>query len=111
MLLCLINKYEARNLKDIVFEIDENAFLFSTSVTEAYGNGFEKQVKYKSKKNINKQRLNETKENNIEITNETKTESLNENNIENKTKKTENLTENDVKRAKKENTKIEKSKP
>lgn len=50
MLLCLLNKYEARNLKDIVFEIDEDAFLFSTSVHEAYGNGFDKKIKYKSKK-------------------------------------------------------------
>lgn len=99
MLLCLINKYEARNLKDIVFEIDENAFLFSTSVTEAYGNGFEKQVTYKSKKNNGKQKLDETKENNIELKVETTTENMNEDNIENKTK-TENLTENDVKKEK-----------
>ena len=56
MLLCLINKYEARNLKDIVFEIDENAFMFSTEVHEAYGNGFEKIVKIKKK----------TKKNNVE---------------------------------------------
>ena len=48
ILLCLVNKYEARDLKDIVFKIDENAFLFSTSVVEAYGNGFTKKVKYKS---------------------------------------------------------------
>lgn len=58
ILMCLLNKYEARNLKNLVFEIDDKAFLFSTSVVEAYGEGFERQVKYskmfKSNKKKNK---------------------------------------------------------
>lgn len=49
ILLCLVNKYEARNLQKIVFEIDDKAFLFSTSVIEAYGEGFLNRVKYLSK--------------------------------------------------------------
>lgn len=50
ILMCLVNKYEARNLQDIVFDIDDKAFLFSTNVVEAYGEGFDKKVRYKSKK-------------------------------------------------------------
>ena len=69
MLLCLLNKYEARNLKDIVFEIDENAFLFSTTVHEAYGNGFDKKVMYKKKN----KKLNKI-ENKIENKNDAKNE-------------------------------------
>lgn len=46
IVMCLLNKYEARNLKEIVFEIDDKAFLFSTSVNEAYGEGFDKKVRY-----------------------------------------------------------------
>lgn len=77
ILLCLLNKYEARNLKDIVFEIDENAFLFSTSVTEAYGNGFDKKVRYVPKKIFKalkaKQKEQQFKEvNEIKVDNENK---------------------------------------
>lgn len=46
ILMCLVNKYEARNLKNIVFKIDNKAFLFSTTVSEAYGEGFTKGVSY-----------------------------------------------------------------
>ena len=60
VIMCLLNKYEARNLKDIVFEIDDNAFLFCTSVNEAYGGGFEKNVRYE-KKEIIKKENNEVK--------------------------------------------------
>ena len=59
--MCLLNKYEARNLKNLVFEIDDKAFLFSTSVIEAYGEGFEKQVKYS---NLFKTKKKNKKENN-----------------------------------------------
>lgn len=40
MILCLINKYRAPMLKKIVHEVDPNAFVFSTSVSEVIGNGF-----------------------------------------------------------------------
>lgn len=46
ILMCLLNKYEARNLKNLVFQIDNKAFLFCTSVSEAYGEGFTKGVSY-----------------------------------------------------------------
>lgn len=80
ILLCLLNKYEARNLKDIVFEIDEHAFLFSTTVAEAYGKGFDKKVRYKKAKKeltINEENLKDV---NKEIINNCET-SKNENTI------------------------------
>ena len=52
LLLCLVNKYEARNLKDIVFEIDDKAFLFSTSVVEAYGEGFIEEQRNRKKQKV-----------------------------------------------------------
>lgn len=64
ILMCLVNKYEARNLQNIVFDIDDKAFLFSTSVIEAYGEGFEKKVRYKSNKKSKKVKdLNNQKNN------------------------------------------------
>lgn len=54
MLLCLINKYSAPMLKKIVYEIDPNAFIFSTSVADVVGRGFympdpKKNKKYQQK--------------------------------------------------------------
>lgn len=40
IILCLVNKYEARALKGIVFKIDSKAFLFSTNVIEAFGENY-----------------------------------------------------------------------
>ena len=72
ILMCLLNKYEARNLKNIVFEIDDKAFLFSTSVTEAYGLGFNKQVKYTKLFNF-KKKNNKKIENKVKTLSETNT--------------------------------------
>ena len=63
ILMCLLNKYEARNLKNIVFEIDDKAFLFSTSVIEAYGEGFQKQVKYSKNFNLKKKDIKNKRDN------------------------------------------------
>ncbi|MBE5746007.1 MAG: YitT family protein [Clostridiales bacterium] len=64
ILMCLLNKYEARNLRKLVFEIDDKAFLFCTSVSEAYGEGFSKIVSYskvlKVKAKIEKKEKEET---------------------------------------------------
>lgn len=40
MILCVINKYRAPLLRRIVFDIDPQAFVFSTSVNEVLGKGF-----------------------------------------------------------------------
>lgn len=72
ILMCLLNKYEARNLKNLVFEIDDKAFLFSTSVIEAYGEGFDKKVKYSKL-------FNNKKENNKNDINKNNNENINEN--------------------------------
>ena len=74
ILMCLVNKYEARNLKNLVFEIDDKAFLFSTSVIEAYGEGFDKRVKYsnlfKTKTKKKREKLeNNNSQNNLEVYN------------------------------------------
>lgn len=78
ILFCLVNKFEARDLKKIVFEIDDKALLFSTSVIEAYGKGFvndenlnipqkpvkiikKANIKVKQNKNINKKEEKENK--------------------------------------------------
>jgi len=66
ILMCLVSKYEARNLKNLVFEIDDKAFLFSTSVVEAYGEGFQKQVKYSKIFNLKKTLKNKDKKNTSE---------------------------------------------
>lgn len=50
ILMCLVNKYEARDLKQIVFNTDDKALLFSTSVVEAYGKGFVSDSALKAKK-------------------------------------------------------------
>lgn len=56
ILLCLIDKYEIDKLKAIVFETDENAFVFNTKISEALGSNFERHKKpitsiFKKKKN------------------------------------------------------------
>lgn len=109
ILLCLINKYEARNLKDIVFEIDENAFLFSTSVTEAYGNGFEKRATKHKKRKI-KNVPAEIKKNNDIVIEENKI-FVEEDKIdkkEDKTNKKDNTIEKENEIVKKDNKTIEK---
>lgn len=45
ILLCLIDKYEIDKLKSLIFNIDENAFVFNTKINEAFGNRFEKHKK------------------------------------------------------------------
>ncbi len=49
ILLCLINKYRAPRLKAIVSEIDSDAFVFCTSVSEVIGRGFSIPPKKKQK--------------------------------------------------------------
>lgn len=49
ILLCLINKYRAPRLKAIVSEIDSDAFVFCTSVSEVIGRGFSISPKKKQK--------------------------------------------------------------
>lgn len=61
ILMCLLNKYEARNLRNIVFEIDDKAFLFCTSVSEAYGEGFTKGISYQKALKV-KRKLQEKEE-------------------------------------------------
>jgi len=92
ILMCLLNKYEARNLKNLVFEIDDKAFLFSTSVVEAYGEGFDKKVKYskmfefkkyKNKKNKNLDDIKTADINSNNVKNEKSLENKNEDNLTN----------------------------
>ena len=40
MLLCLVANSQAREMKEIVRDIDKNAFVFSTSVNETLGDGY-----------------------------------------------------------------------
>lgn len=40
LLLCLVANYQAREMKEIVKDIDKNAFVFSTSVNETLGDGY-----------------------------------------------------------------------
>lgn len=47
MLLCLISRRQVNQLNNIVFSIDENAFVFSTNCKDAIGNGFSKPQKPK----------------------------------------------------------------
>jgi len=63
ILLCLINKYRAPRLKAIVSEIDSDAFVFCTSVSEVIGRGFSIPPKKKQKNDT------ETLENNQSIEN------------------------------------------
>lgn len=63
ILLCLIDKYEIDKLKSIIFNIDENAFVFNTKINEAFGSNFEKHKKpivsifKKKSKEINEQNI------------------------------------------------------
>ena len=45
--MCLVSGYQINQLKEIVYETDPNAFLFSVSVKEALGQGFHKLEKRK----------------------------------------------------------------
>ena len=40
MVLCVTGRQEVARLKDIVREVDENAFMFVTEAHEALGEGF-----------------------------------------------------------------------
>ena len=42
MIMCLVSTYQIKVLKEIVYNIDPKAFVFSVSVKEALGNGFHK---------------------------------------------------------------------
>lgn len=42
VIMCLISSHQVQLLKQIVYDVDPNAFLFSVSVKEAIGNGFHK---------------------------------------------------------------------
>ena len=48
VILCLVSAHQVQMLKQIVYDIDQNAFLFSVSVKEAIGKGFHKLEKRKS---------------------------------------------------------------
>ncbi len=47
MIMCLVSGFQVQQLKDIVYNIDKDAFMFSTSVQEALGKGFHKLQKRK----------------------------------------------------------------
>lgn len=47
VILCLVSGFQVRTLKDMVYNVDPNAFLFSVSVKEAMGKGFNKLEKQK----------------------------------------------------------------
>lgn len=57
ILLCLINKYRAPRLKAIVSQIDSEAFVFCTSVSEVIGRGFSIPPKKKQKHNDQEQNI------------------------------------------------------
>ncbi len=48
VILCLVSQFQISKLKQIVYDIDPSAFLFSISVKEAMGKGFHKLEKHKS---------------------------------------------------------------
>ncbi len=48
VIMCLVSAYQVPMLKQIVYETDPNAFLFSVSVKEAMGKGFHKLEKRKN---------------------------------------------------------------
>ena len=48
VILCLVSQFQISKLKQIVYDIDPSAFLFSVSVKEAMGKGFHKLEKHKS---------------------------------------------------------------
>ncbi len=48
IIMCLVSGYQVQQLKDIVYNIDKDAFVFSISVKEALGKGFHKLEKHKS---------------------------------------------------------------
>ncbi len=48
VILCLVSQFQIPKLKQIVYDIDPSAFLFSISVKEAMGKGFHKFEKQKS---------------------------------------------------------------
>ena len=48
MILCLVSSFQISKLKQIVYDIDSSAFLFSVSVKEAMGKGFHKLEKHNS---------------------------------------------------------------
>ncbi len=48
VLLCLVNGYQERSLKDLIYNIDKDAFMFSVPVKEAMGRGFLKLEKSKN---------------------------------------------------------------
>lgn len=50
ILLCLLNKYRAPRLKALVSDIDNDAFVFCTNVSEVIGRGFSAPVKKKTRK-------------------------------------------------------------
>ncbi len=61
ILLCLINKYRAPRLKSLVANIDNEAFVFCTSVNEVIGRGFSLPLK-KKKEDITPIGSNESQE-------------------------------------------------
>ena len=58
VILCLVSQFQISKLKQIVYDIDPSAFLFSVSVKEAMGKGFHKLEKHKSILNRQKQKQN-----------------------------------------------------
>ena len=52
ILLCILNKYRAPLLKNIIHNIDENAFVFCTPVSEVIGRGFSIPVKKNKAKEL-----------------------------------------------------------
>ena len=62
MLLCLVDKNRASRLKELVFDLDDKALLFDTTVSEAYGNGFQEAQNELIKK-LKKKKLDKIKRN------------------------------------------------
>ena len=74
VIMCLVSGHQAQKLKEIVYNVDKDAFLFSVSVKEAMGKGFSKLEKRKQIKQLlflkQKVKLPEILPDNINLTHE-----------------------------------------
>ena len=102
MILCLINKYRAPMLKKLVLEIDPEAFVFSTNISEVLGNGF---YVPQQKKNEKKKKLSKINSQNSNKPIELQNEKVEDNSIDDATKNVEiENVENDCKNNENANT-------
>ena len=102
MILCLINKYRAPMLKKLVLEIDPEAFVFSTNISEVLGNGF---YVPQQKKNEKKKKLSKINSQNSNKPIELQNEKVEDNSINDATKNVEiENVENDCKNNENANT-------